>query len=240
MQSQEISSLNASREISLHGIWMVIKRHLVVIIIISALAGSIAMGISRFYLKPQFVSTAKLYVDASQKDKESVDLNALNYAQRVIETYIQMLDTNSFYAKVGEKLDPTFSASQIASKVSFVRIQNTEIFQLNVKTTDPNSAKLIADTIVDLAPQQIRELKGDATLKVVDPPTLPSKPSSPNTTRNTCLGLFIGLCFGLLYAFLREGLDQRIKSETDVTDNFDVQILGRIPIIVTNGRKKTK
>jgi capsular exopolysaccharide synthesis family protein len=45
------------------------------------------------------------------------------------------------------------------------------------------------------------------------------------------VGILLGLVAGLLVAFLREYLDDRIKTETDITTHTDLPVLGAIPHI---------
>ena len=48
---------------------------------------------------------------------------------------------------------------------------------------------------------------------VVQPPTVPTAPVSPEPSRNLALGLLLGLLLGFGLALLRDTLDTRIKSE---------------------------
>ena len=53
-------------------------------------------------------------------------------------------------------------------------------------------------------------------------------PSSPQTSRNTVLGLIVGLSLGLLAAFVRDTLDRKIRSTSDAHAEFGFPILGRV------------
>ncbi len=57
---------------------------------------------------------------------------------------------------------------------------------------------------------------------------VPVSASSPRTTRNTVLGLIVGLSLGLLAAFVRDTLDRRIRSTSDAHEQFGWPIVGRV------------
>ena len=66
------------------------------------------------------------------------------------------------------------------------------------------------------------------------------QPSSPSTSKNTVIGLLVGLVLAVIVNLLRELLDTRIKNEEDLSRRYDIPILGVIPDFSGNSRKKRK
>ncbi len=58
---------------------------------------------------------------------------------------------------------------------------------------------------------------------------MPGSPSSPRVTRNTLLGLVLGLLLGLGLAFLLERLDRRMKDVEDLEASYQVPLLAAVP-----------
>lgn len=85
--------------------------------------------------------------------------------------------------------------------------------------------------------QKLDQLQVEAALKqggaqLVTPATTPTSPVSPKPVRTGVLTLFIGLVFGLGLAFLRDFLDDSIKSKEDFERVAgDLPVLGLIPVI---------
>jgi capsular polysaccharide biosynthesis protein len=89
---------------------LLIKRFL--FIILCTLIGlSVFYGYTRYYIKPIYTASLKMYVSPSEMTA-SADLNELNYAQKVVATYISFLQTKTFYSKV--YLDNNVTNDQIS------------------------------------------------------------------------------------------------------------------------------
>ncbi len=58
--------------------------------------------------------------------------------------------------------------------------------------------------------------------------TTPNSPSSPKPVRNTVAALIFGLLLGIALAYGRELLDRRLRSSTDVEQQFDRPVLGHV------------
>jgi capsular exopolysaccharide synthesis family protein len=76
---------------------------------------------------------------------------------------------------------------------------------------------------------QILSQLQSGNVKVAQPATLPTSPSSPKTTRNTVLGGILGLLLGVGLAFLLERLDRRVKDPDDLERIYNLPLLGMIP-----------
>ena len=72
-------------------------------------------------------------------------------------------------------------------------------------------------------------------VSVFAPADLPLVPSKPAKTRNLLLGVVVGMAVGVGIAFLREHLDDTIKSSADVTRLLGLSTLGTI---VRSGRMR--
>jgi polysaccharide biosynthesis transport protein len=68
-----------------------------------------------------------------------------------------------------------------------------------------------------------------SNVQIAQEAVAPTSPSSPKTSKNTLLGLFLGLLIGLGLAFVLERLDRRIKGPGDLETIYGLPMLGAVP-----------
>lgn len=68
---------------------------------------------------------------------------------------------------------------------------------------------------------------------VLDPPTVPTKPSFPNRLKFCAIGIAAGIAFGLVVAGGLEFLDGRMHSAKDIKALLPMTIISEVPAIVT-------
>jgi polysaccharide chain length determinant protein (PEP-CTERM system associated) len=67
--------------------------------------------------------------------------------------------------------------------------------------------------------------------RVVDPPSLPLKPTFPNRLKLCGTGLFLGMALGLGFVVAAEMMDGRVHDEADLKRLLQVPVISEIPII---------
>jgi capsular exopolysaccharide synthesis family protein len=66
-------------------------------------------------------------------------------------------------------------------------------------------------------------------VQVAQEALVPSAPSSPKTSKNTLLGLFLGLLIGLGLAFALERVDPRVRGPEELAGIYRLPLLGAVP-----------
>jgi len=66
---------------------------------------------------------------------------------------------------------------------------------------------------------------------MLDPPSLPTKPDSPNRLKFCAMGIAAGLAFGCLVVFVFEFLDDRMHAEKEIKALLPVAIMAEVPEI---------
>ena len=211
----------------------VLKKNLVFIIITVLLFSLGAFFVTNFLVKKHYTSTISLYVETVElqdsPNSAMYSLNMQNYALKLVNTYIRMLDTNTFYTKLSNELNDKYTPTELSKMISFKSDETTEVFDVKVVSESPTEAKKIADTIAEVAPETISNLKSNAKLKVCDEAQLPTKHSSPSVSRNVIIAFAIALLLSLAVSFTRYFLDKKIKYDDEMTTILDIPVLAAIP-----------
>lgn len=217
-------------EISFKDITRIIKKNIVFIIVVSFLFATISFFVTTFFIQKTYTSNLKLYVETNYKTSSiSEDYQSVNYAKNLVLTYIELLDSNTFYSQVSKALNEKYTATQLKSMITFESIENTEVFKAIIVSSNPYEAKNIGDAIAKTAPDTIADVKDNAKLKIVDEATVPKEPTSPNVTKNVLIAFLAGLIISLIISFVRDFLDVKIKYNEEMTTILNLPILAAIP-----------
>ncbi len=217
---------------------LVLKR--IVWIIVSLFIGLSASFIySKYIINPSYTASVQLYVlpDASET---SAGLNELNYAQKVVTTYINFLNTNVFFERIQDNTELNYSISQLKNMTSVKTVNNTEIFKISVTSHSAQDSYTLAESMQRIAPELITSIKPSAKISVVDPVTFPAGPSGPNIIKNSMVGGMLGFVISVIIIFLIEILDVNIKDKEDLTATYPFPVLGEIPNLSMSKENKYK
>lgn len=218
-------------DIALKDIFEILKRKIIFIVAGSLIVTICTFCITYFFVPKTYISSVKLYVETiNEGTANNNNYNDRNYAVALVNTYKEMLRTNRFFTKVSEEIGGIYSPEQLRDMISFSSLNETEVFQASVSAKSPEDAKKVADSISVIAPEMIGDLKENATLKIVDPPQLPSKHSSPKTLNVTVAAFFISFVLLCLAVILRKVTDTKIMYDEDMTSVNNVPILTAIPL----------
>ncbi|MCH5298550.1 MAG: hypothetical protein J1E96_02185 [Ruminococcus sp.] len=233
MDNYEVREGYEEREISLKDLFNTFRRGFWYMVITAIIAAVIAYGYSSIFVSKTYTTEVKLYVDVTNSDNGvSAELSARNLASQLVSTYIEMLDTNSFYDALSDELDNKYSSSELSKMVKFNYDQDvkTELFTAKVTASSATEAKVIADCAAEIAPSVISDIRKDsAKLKIVDNPQVPANPSSPNVMKTTLMAFAAGFAIALIWIFVKEALDNRIKYTSELRELNNILVLSAIP-----------
>ncbi len=86
----------------------------------------------------------------------------------------------------------------------------------------------------------LEKQQGGQQFRLIDPPSLPSKPSSPHRPKMSLGGAVAGLAFGLALAFLMEMRDTSFYTEKDLTKHLAPPFVLGIPLLPTRRKRQRK
>lgn len=197
------------------------------------LGGAIAFVYTEFFVNPVYTSRGTLYVhnknNSSVTSNSSTNLNDLNVAMKLIDTYKVILKSDRFLSMVRQQARVNYSLAEMRQIINYQGVQNTEVLEVTATCKKPSEAQLIVQTILINAKDEIIRVAEVGNVKIVDDATIPTLPSSPNKKLNTALGFLLGLVLAVVVVILIELMDGTIKDEEDLSRNYDIPIVGCIP-----------
>jgi succinoglycan biosynthesis transport protein ExoP len=192
-------------------------------------------GTSLFVLPKVYEASATLIVS---KPSEQIIIDEIIANQRLVKSYSLIAKSERVLSRVISELGLNFTTKELQPKVSVHLEADTEIIQIAVEDKSPERAQKIANTLVHIFPNEVKEILNMDNVQVVDYATLPIKPIRPNLVLNTVMSLFAGLFAGILIVSLQNYFDSTIKSQEDIQEHMDIPVLGTIPKASWKGKRK--
>lgn len=225
---------NKEINIDLRKVFSMLKKKIVFIVLITIIGGILAGCYTNFFIEPEYTATVKLHVYSSADSRlgadSSITSSEFDASQKLVNTYLVVVESNTFLEKVADKLGTGANANAIKGMLNCSQIGDTVAFQVSVTSTSPQAAMDIANIIADTCPDEIVRVLKVGGVEVIDYATLPTSPSAPNVKRNIVLGLGIAFAASFLFFFLKELFDTSITDEDDLKREFgNIPMLGTIP-----------
>ena len=213
-------------------------------LVIAMVIGGLLSGLfTTFFITPMYVSGGSLYAENTTDivtTTTDINLSEVMVRQELVKTYAEVLTSNVFMKKVATASGLGYNHEQILKMVSMTDKSNTEILVITVTSANPQHAYIIAQTIINLASEQIMAIVEGGNVKILDEPEYPQFPSSPNLVRNVEIGVFAGLLISLVLVFAIEMLDNKVKDAETIAESFKYPILGEVPYFTTNTKEKAQ
>jgi capsular exopolysaccharide synthesis family protein len=176
---------------------------------------------------PKYPQVVRLETQMKELD-ELIKREKQNIVSRIESEYRSAQRREALLAQALEK--QKVEANQIAEK----------LVQYNVLKREAESNKQLYEGLL----QKLKEAGISAGLRssnirIVDPAMIPSSPVRPQRARNIMLAFFIGLVGGIGLAFLREYLDNTIKTPEDIERLTRLPSLAIVPAFTAvDGRSR--
>lgn len=220
-------------EVDIKRVFKAIWNRAWVVALAALLCATVALLATIYLITPQYQSTAMFYVNngALSVGDATLSLSSgdISAAKSLVDTYIVILKSRACLNDVIDYANIDRSYPELHDMVSAVSVNETEVFQVIVTSSDPAEAEQIANAIAYILPKRISNIVEGTSAKVVDYAVLPSTPSSPNRVHNTFFGFLIGVALSVLLIAVREIFDITIRNEEDIEQCCSHPILAAVP-----------
>ncbi len=206
-----------------------------ILIVAAALAGLLIGGIASVLTRPTYTSETQLFVSIQGSGSIQELQQGNSFSQARVQSYVKTVDSPVVLQPAIDVLGLSYSADELAHKVSASSDTNTVLINISVSDDSPAQAAAIAQAVSNSLIQAIDNLERPKTggsspvsLSIIKPAKAPSAPSGPNVRLNLLLGLVVGFGLGLAAAVLRSTMDSRIRGEAEVRHVTEAALLGGI------------
>ena len=198
-------------------------------IVLCFLIGAVIMNAySYFLVRPSYKSTAKMYVVSASKNSV-VDLDALNIGTSLTADYEQLMLSYPVLEQVINKLNLDMDSDTLAKMITLENPTDTRILNINVVSTDPKSARDIANTLMDVSVDYLPKTMSTNAPNVAQKAKLADHKDGPSYTKYTVIGALAGAFLYCMYLVVKYLMDDTIHTADDMEKYFDIVPLAVIP-----------
>lgn len=198
-------------------------------IVLCFLIGAVIMNAySYFLVRPTYKSTAKMYVVSASKNSV-VDLDALNIGTSLTADYEQLMLSYPVLEQVINKLNLDMDSDTLAKMITLENPTDTRILNINVVSTDPKSARDIANTLMDVSVDYLPKTMSTNAPNVAQKAKLADHKDGPSYTKYTMIGALAGAFLYCMYLVAKYLMDDTIHTADDMEKYFDIVPLAVIP-----------
>jgi len=233
---------NDEIEIDLVRLVKALWSHVLIILLAGVIFAGAAFAYSYYLIDPTYEANCKVYVNNSSINIGSTALSLssgdLTTSKSLVPTYIVILQSRTTLNEVIKQANLSYTYSELLSMISASSVSDTAVFNIKVTSTNPDEAKLIANTIAKVLPQKVAEIIDGTSVRIVDYAITPVVKAAPSITKNTAVGFIAGFVIMCVYIVIRDLLDDVIHDDDYLSQNINLPILGLIPDLDEEGTKE--
>lgn len=225
-----MSSETNEDTISFSDIFYDLKKHIVMIIIVTVALTICGFILAEFIIPPTYESDATLVVTAGQTAQTNViTYDQLNTAQQLVNTCAVILTSETVMDQVRQDLGLNINTKALAKKISIEAVNQTEVLDITVKYANPKTAALIANEISKIAPDILVKTVKASSVEIVSSAKENNIPVSPKVPLITGLAFVLSLIISGACSIIIEKADNTFSTEEDVKNALKLPVLGVIP-----------
>lgn len=222
--------MDTTIELDLREVFSALLHKLWLIVLCAVLAGAVALAYTAGFVTPLYQASVSIYVNNTDSEgKVGISSSDLATSQKLVDTYINILKSDTVLDKVADAVGGDVTAKQIRKMIESEALGSTEVFQVQISNPDPELAAQIANAIANIAPTEIAKIVDGSSARIVDFAKVPEEPYTPSFAKNTVLGACVGILIVMAVIVLQVLLDVRIQGEADLRKICDAPVLGAIP-----------
>ena len=209
-------------------LFSILKKHLVIIIIVGIISGAAGFSGAYFLIPKKYESKALLYVENSQQNTDTVNINDITAAQKLVNTCQIIFKSGAIMDNLIANLNLPYTKDELDEMIVSSSVNGTEVMELCVECGSPQEAEQIVNEWVDLSKQEFSRIIKSGSIEVVDFGEVNTTPSFPNVPLVTVAIFVLGIVISYIIVFLNDMFDIAIKQDDNLVQIYDVPVFAEI------------
>ena len=227
--------------IDLLQVFRLLWKYIVLILIVAMIGAVLLFFYARMFVTPKYEANALFYVNNSTFSLSSavrISTGELNAAADLVDTYVAIMQSRANMEQVIEESGVNYTYEQLRQMVSAKAVNSTGLFQVTVRSTNPEEARNLANVIATILPAKISDIVSNSSVVVVDSAVTPHARVSPSYTKYAAIGFLLGAVLCSAVILIISFFDDVIHDEDYILQNFNEPLLASIPDLTARGSGK--
>lgn len=197
------------------------------VLVSTLIAAGVGFGISTV-LPVRYRASISLLVNT--RGSANDDYFRLMANLQLAETYKELLTKRPVIETAARSLN--LDPREVEKQIRVQLVPKTSLIELTAEAGDPHLALNLANRVVEAFKELLRESGGSQAsqnMSVVEPATLPLKPSSPPKSLLILVAAIVGFTLATGTIFLVEHLNDALESVEDIHHNLALPVLTIVP-----------
>ena len=217
-------------EIDLLELFSTLLQRWYLILVCALIFGAAAFGVTKYFITPQYEASSMIYIlstkqatdlsmtlDIQTSKQLTADFEILAKSRPVVEAVIDNLELDTDY-------------ETLVKRISVTNPSDTFVLKMTAKDPDPEMACNLSNALSDATAEQVAKVMATDKPNKVEEAVVPKEPVSPNVMKNTLMGVLAGAFLMCAFVTFMHIMDDRIKTEEDITKYLELNTLATIPI----------
>lgn len=198
---------------------------------------TLAVVYNFMYVQPVYVASTKLIVNKSNVNVGGIDqpsISEINANIMLINTYKEIIRSTAIMDQVASQ-HPEFglTAEQLIRRVNVSSVNDTQVMILSVTDSEYEAAMNIVNAVAKVFQQSIPTIMQVDNVTILDEakPKHNPTPIGVNPMFNIVVSFMVALMLSVVLSFLLEYLDDKLRSERDVTHMLALPTIAAIHTI---------
>lgn len=152
-----------------------------------------------------------------------------NLNKNLVATYSDLVKSNRVIDKVIKNLSLNYSVNTLKGRITVTNATNTEIIKINVEDPDKALAADIANEIIKVFGEEIKEIYRLQNVSLVDVAEEAEYPYNVNIVKDIVIYLLVGIVLACGIIFVIYYFDTTIKSADEVEKKLGLPVFGIVP-----------
>jgi len=210
----------------------------VIAIVVCFAAGYVG---TKVFISPTYESAVRIYVNNQEtSESDGVEYSDIQASTSLVDLYEVLLTSDDTLDIIMNEANVDYTYDELEEMIAAEAVNDTQIFEVSVTSTDASEAKRIAETIGNVLPDVINDTINGASAEIVSTAKLPEEQSGPNYVRNAGIGAIIGFLIVIVIIAIQAIRDTGIRSEDDIKEIVNAPILAHFPDLVDNVKRQNR